>query len=296
MSRTPLFGRVFTAMISPMNPDGYLDLAGAQEQAVHLMELGNDGLFVNGTTGESPTTTDAEKIDLVRAVVQAVGHRAHIIAGAGSNNTAHTVECARAVAKAGAHGLLIVTPYYNKPPQEGVLAHFTTVADATDLPMIVYDIPGRTGTPIHTETLLRMADHPRIVAVKDAKGDLFAASEVMSQTDLLWYSGDDALNLAHLTQGAVGIVSVVGHLASRQYGEMIAAVGQGNLARAIEIHRQLIPVVNAVMHITQGPIMVKAALHDRGIISSDTLRLPLISATNDQLARVREGIEQSGLN
>lgn len=283
-------------MVSPMNSDGSLDLQGAAQLAVHLVDNGHDGLVVNGTTGESPTTTDSEKVNLVRVVVEAVGHRAQVVAGAGSNNTAHTVESARAAAKAGAHGLLIVTPYYNKPPQEGVLAHFTTVADATDLPMIVYDIPGRTGTPIHTKTLLQMAVHPRIVAVKDAKGDLFAASEVMAQTDLQWYSGDDALNLAHLTQGAVGIVSVVGHLASKQYAEMIAAVSQGNLARAIEIHRQLIPVVNAVMHITQGPIMVKAALHDRGIISSDTLRLPLIAATSDQLAAVREGIEQSGLS
>lgn len=283
-------------MVSPMNPDGSLDLAGAQELAVHLMDLGHDGLVVNGTTGESPTTTDAEKIDLVRAVVEAVGHRAHIIAGAGSNNTAHSIESARAAAKAGANGLLVVTPYYNKPPQEGVLAHFTAVADATDLPVMVYDIPGRTGTPIHTQTLLRMAEHPRIVAVKDAKGDLFAASEVMSQTDLLWYSGDDALNLAHLTQGAVGMVSVVGHLAGRQYAEMVAAVGQGNLARAIEIHRQLIPAVNAVMHITQGAITVKAALHDRGVISSDTVRLPLVPATTDQLAQLREGLQKSGLN
>jgi len=283
-------------MVSPMNPDGSLDLAGAQELAVHLMDLGHDGLVVNGTTGESPTTTDAEKIDLVRAVVEAVGHRAHIIAGAGSNNTAHSIESARAAAKAGANGLLVVTPYYNKPPQEGVLAHFTAVADATDLPVMVYDIPGRTGTPIHTQTLLRMADHPRIVAVKDAKGDLFAASEVMSQTDLLWFSGDDALNLAHLTQGAVGMVSVVGHLAGRQYAEMVAAVGQGDLARAIEIHRQLIPAVNAVMHITQGAITVKAALHDRGVISSDTVRLPLVTATTDQLAQLREGLQKSGLN
>jgi len=283
-------------MVSPMNPDGSLDLAGAQELAVHLMDLGHDGLVVNGTTGESPTTTDAEKIDLVRAVVEAVGHRAHIIAGAGSNNTAHSIESARAAAKAGANGLLVVTPYYNKPPQEGVLAHFTAVADATDLPVMVYDIPGRTGTPIHTQTLLRMAAHPRIVAVKDAKGDLFAASEVMSQTDLLWFSGDDALNLAHLTQGAVGMVSVVGHLAGRQYAEMVAAVGQGNLARAIEIHRQLIPLVNAVMHITQGAITVKAALHDRGVISSDTVRLPLVTATTDQLAQLREGLQKSGLN
>jgi 4-hydroxy-tetrahydrodipicolinate synthase len=296
MPQAPQFGRVLTAMVSPMRPDGSLDLEGAAELAAYLVDNGNDGLVVNGTTGESPTTSDSEKVDLVRVVVEAVGHRAHVLAGAGSNNTAHTVECARAAAKAGAHGLLIVTPYYNKPPQEGLLAHFTTVADATDLPVMVYDIPGRTGIPIHTGTLLKMAAHPRIVAVKDAKGDLFAASEVMSQTDLQWYSGDDALNLAHLTQGATGIVSVVGHLASKQYAEMIAAVGGGNLARAIEIHRQLIPVVNAIMHITQGPIAVKAALHDRGIIASDALRLPLIAATNDQLALVRDGIEKSGLN
>jgi len=296
MPQAPVFGRVLTAMVTPMTSEGSVDLEGAARLAEHLVDHGNDGLVVNGTTGESPTTTDAEKVDLVRVVVEAVGHRARVIAGAGSNNTAHTVESARAAAKAGAHGLLIVTPYYNKPPQEGVLAHFTTVADATDLPVLVYDIPGRTGTPIHTQTLLRMAEHPRIIGVKDAKGDLFAASEVMAATDLLWYSGDDALNLAHLTQGAVGIVSVVGHLAGRQYAEMIAAVGQGNLARAIEIHRQLIPVVNAVMHITQGPIMVKAALHDQGIIASDALRLPLISATGDQLASVRAGIAESGLS
>jgi 4-hydroxy-tetrahydrodipicolinate synthase len=283
-------------MVSPMNPDGSLDLEGAQKLAAHLVDNGNDGLVVNGTTGESPTTTDSEKVDLIRVVVQAVGHRAHVLAGAGSNNTAHTVESARAAAKAGAAGLLIVTPYYNKPPQEGILAHFIAVADATELPVMVYDIPGRTGIPIHTQTLLRMAGHPRIVAVKDAKGDLFAASEVMSETDLQWYSGDDALNLAHLTQGAVGIVSVVGHLASRQYAEMIGAVGQGNLARAIEIHRQLIPAVNAVMHMTQGPITVKAALHDRGLIASDAVRLPLVAATHDQLARVRTGLHQSGLN
>jgi len=206
------------------------------------------------------------------------------------------VHLTRKAHELGAHGFVIVTPYYNKPPQEGVLAHFTTVADATDLPVMVYDIPGRTGIPIYTQTLLRMADHPRIVAVKDAKGDLFAASEVMAATDLQWYSGDDALNLAHLTQGAVGIVSVVGHLAGRQYAEMIAAVGQGNLARAIEIHRQLIPAVNALMHITQGAIAVKAALHDRGVIASDSVRLPLVAATNDQLAQVREGLQQSGLN
>ncbi|MEP7036389.1 MAG: 4-hydroxy-tetrahydrodipicolinate synthase [Actinomycetota bacterium] len=295
MSSAPLFGRVLTAMVSPMNLDGSLDLDGAQKLAVHLVENGHDGLVVNGTTGESPTTTDAEKVELVRAVVEAVGHRAHVVAGAGSNNTAHCVELAQAAAKAGAQALLVVTPYYNKPPQEGVLAHFTTVADATDLPVMVYDIPGRTGTPIHTQTLVRMAEHQHIVAVKDAKGDLFAASEVMAQTDLQWYCGDDALNLAHLTQGAAGIVSVVGHLAGRQYAAMVAAVAAGNLPRAIEIHRALIPAVNAVMHITQGAISVKAALHDRGVIASPTVRLPLVNATTDQLAQVRAGLEQSGL-
>jgi 4-hydroxy-tetrahydrodipicolinate synthase len=283
-------------MVSPMSSDGSLDLDDAQELAAHLVDNGHDGLVINGTTGESPTTTDAEKADLVRVVVEAVGDRAHVVAGAGSNNTAHSVESARSAEKAGAHGLLIVTPYYNKPPQAGVLAHFTSVADATDLPVIVYDIPGRTGTPIHTDTLLRMAEHPRIVAVKDAKGDLFAASEVMSQTDLQWYSGDDALNLAHLTQGAVGIISVVGHVASRMYAEMIAAVLEGRLARAIEIHRQLIPAVNAIMHITQGAIAVKAALHDQGVIDSPAVRLPLIAATTDQIAQLREGLEQSGLS
>jgi 4-hydroxy-tetrahydrodipicolinate synthase len=282
-------------MVSPMKPDGSLDLEGAQELAAHLVDHGHDGLVVNGTTGESPTTTDAEKVELVRVVVEAVGHRAFIIGGAGSNNTADSVERARAAEKAGAQGLLVVTPYYNKPPQDGVLAHFTAVADATDLPVMLYDIPGRAAIPIHTQTLLRLAEHPRIVAVKDAKGDLFAASEVMSKTDLQWYSGDDLLNLAHLTQGATGIVSVVGHVAGRQYAELVAAVGQGNLARAIEIHRQLIPAVNAVMNITQGAIAVKAALHDRGLIASNTVRLPLVPATSDQLARVREGLQQSGL-
>ena len=283
-------------MATPMNGDGSLDLDGAQRLAVHLVDNGNEGLVVNGTTGEAPTTTDAEKVDLIRVVVEAVGARAHVIAGAGSNNTAHSVESAQSAQKAGARGLLVVTPYYSKPPQEGVLAHFTAVADATDLPVMVYDIPGRTGIPIRTETLLRMAAHPRIVAVKDAKGDLFAASTVMAQTDLQWYSGDDALNLAHLTQGAVGMVSVVGHVAGRLYAEMVAAVGQGNLTRAIEIHRQLIPAVTAVMNITQGAITVKAALHDRGIIASDAVRLPLVPATIDQLAKVREGLQKSGLS
>jgi 4-hydroxy-tetrahydrodipicolinate synthase len=295
MSSAPLFGRVLTAMVTPLHPDGRVDLEGAQRLATHLVEHGNDGLIVSGTTGESPTTSDAEKDQLLRAVLEAVGSRARIVAGVGSNNTAHTLENATAAAKAGAHGVLVVTPYYNKPPQEGLRAHFTAVADATELPVMLYDIPGRSGIAIHTETLLRLADHPRIQAVKDAKGDLFASSQVMAATDLQYYSGDDVLNLAHLTQGAVGIASVVAHVAGSPYAEMVAAVAAGDLARAIAIHRQLIPAVNAVMNITQGAIMVKAALKEQGVLASAAVRLPLVEATADQVALVRDGLRQSGL-
>ena len=295
MSSAPLFGRVLTAMVTPLHPDGRVDLDGAQRLATHLVEHGNDGLIVSGTTGESPTTSDAEKDELLRAVLEAVGDRARIVAGVGSNDTAHSIENATAAAKAGAHGVLVVTPYYNKPPQEGLRAHFTAVADATDLPVMLYDIPGRSGIAIHTETLLRLADHPRIQAVKDAKGDLFASSQVMAATDLQYYSGDDVLNLAHLTQGAVGIASVVAHVAGSPYAEMVAAVAGGDLPRAIAIHRQLIPAVNAVMNITQGAIMVKAALKEQGVLASAAVRLPLVEATTDQVALVRDGLRQSGL-
>ena len=295
MSSAPLFGRVLTAMVTPMFPDGRVDLDGAQRLATHLVAHGHDGLIVSGTTGESPTTSDAEKDQLLRAVVEAVGDRSHIVAGVGSNNTAHSVDNAQAAAKAGAHGVLVVTPYYNKPPQEGLLRHFTAVADASELPVMVYDIPGRSGIAIHTETLLRLAEHPRIRAVKDAKGDLFASSQVMARSDLQYYSGDDVLNLAHLTQGAVGIASVVGHVAGPQYAEMVAAVVGGDLPRAIALHRQLIPAVNAVMNITQGAIMAKAALRELGVIASAAVRLPLVEATADQVALVRDGLRQSGL-
>jgi 4-hydroxy-tetrahydrodipicolinate synthase len=282
-------------MVTPMFPDGRVDLDGAQRLATHLVAHGHDGLIVSGTTGESPTTSDAEKDQLLRAVLEAVGDRSHIVAGVGSNNTAHSVDNAQAAAKAGAHGVLVVTPYYNKPPQEGLLRHFTAVADASELPVMVYDIPGRSGIAIHTETLLRLADHPRIRAVKDAKGDLFASSQVMARSDLQYYSGDDVLNLAHLTQGAVGIASVVGHVAGPQYAEMVAAVAGGDLPRAIALHRQLIPAVNAVMNITQGAIMAKAALRELGVIASPAVRLPLVEATADQVALVRDGLRQSGL-
>jgi 4-hydroxy-tetrahydrodipicolinate synthase len=205
--QTP-FGRVLTAMVTPFTADGALDLAGAQQLAAHLVDAGNDGLVVNGTTGESPTTSDAEKDRLVRAVLEAVGDRAHVVAGIGTNDTRHSVELARAAERAGAHGLLAVTPYYNKPPQEGLLRHFTAIADATELPVMLYDIPGRSGVPIDTETIVRLAEHPRIVANKDAKGDLGRASWAIARSGLPWYSGDDMLNLPLLSVGACGFVSV----------------------------------------------------------------------------------------
>jgi 4-hydroxy-tetrahydrodipicolinate synthase len=295
MSATSPFGRVVTAMVTPMRADGSLDLDAAQRVAEHLVEHGHDGIVVGGTTGESPTTTDAEKVDVLRAVLEAVGDRARVTAGAGTNATAHSIALARSAQAAGAHALLVVTPYYNKPPQEGIEAHVKAIADATDLPVMVYDIPGRTGVPIHTETLLRLAEHPRVRAVKDAKGDLFAATEVMSRSDLLWFSGDDALNLAHLTNGATGVVSVVGHVAGELYAEMVACVDKGDLVRALELHRQVVPAVKALMETIQGAVTAKAALKELGVIDSPAVRLPLIEATPDQLALLRDGLTKSGL-
>lgn len=290
------FGRVLTAMATPFTSSGDLDLDSAQRLAVHLADHGHDGLVVSGTTGESPTTSDAEKERLVRAVVEAVGDRMKVVAGAGTNDTHHSVELARAAEKAGASGLLVVTPYYNKPPQEGLAAHFETVADATDLPVMLYDIPGRTGTPIETPTLLRLASHPRIQAVKDAKGDLFAGSQVMAESTLAYYSGDDPLNLAWLTHGAVGVVSVVGHVAGEQYAAMVRAVDAGDLPEALRIHRLLLPVVRAVMtRSSQGAIMAKGALHDLGVIASRTVRGPLVEATDAQVASMREAFAVAGL-
>ncbi|MFC7732782.1 4-hydroxy-tetrahydrodipicolinate synthase [Actinomadura keratinilytica] len=289
------FGRMLTAMVTPFLPDGRVDYDGAARLAAHLVdEQRCDGLVVNGTTGESPTTGDAEKQQLVRIVVETVGDRATVVAGAGTNDTAHSAELARQAEAAGAHGLLVVTPYYNKPPQEGLLRHFTEVADATDLPVMLYDIPGRTGVPIHTDTLLRLAEHPRILAVKDAKGDLFAGSQVMAASPLVFYSGDDALNLPWLAVGAAGFVSVIGHVAGADLREMIDAYLAGDRERALAIHRRLLPVVTAIMTRTQGAIAVKAALNLLGL-PGGTVRAPLADASPEFAARLREDLMIGGV-
>ncbi len=281
-----------------MHPDGSLDLDAAARVAEYLVDHGHDGLVVNGTTGESPTTSNAEKLQLVRTVVDAVGDRAAVTAGVGTNDTRHSIELAEDAAGAGADGLLVVSPYYNKPTQAGLLAHFSAIADATELPVMLYDIPGRTGVPIMTDTLIALGAHPRIVAVKDAKGDLWGSSQVMEATNLLWFSGDDPMNLAHLTQGAFGVVSVVGHVAGEVYAAMVAALDAGDLPEAVRLHRRVIPVVNAVMTpgaASQGAVMAKAALKVLGILDSAAVRLPLLEANEGQLASVRDGLTKAGL-
>ncbi len=285
------FGRVLTAMVTPFRSDGSLDLEAAQRLAAHLVDQGHDGLVISGTTGESPTTSDQEQEQLLRAVVEAVGDRARVVAGSGTNDTRHTVELSRAAEKAGAHGLLLVTPYYNRPPQEALVRHFVAAADSVDLPVMLYDIPVRTGTPIEYDSLVRLSGHDRILAVKDAKGDLFQGSRVMAETDLAYYSGDDAMNLAWLTHGGTGVVSVVGHVRGADYADMVAAVDRGDLSGALAIHRRLIPVVRAIMdRSSQGAIRVKAALQLLGLIPERTVRPPLLDASDDEVARLREAL------
>jgi 4-hydroxy-tetrahydrodipicolinate synthase len=290
--RTP-FGRMLTAMVTPFAGDGSLDLDGAAALAAYLVDQGNDGLVLNGTTGESPTTTDAEKESLVRAVAEAVGDRAHIVAGVGTNDTSHTVELARSAEKAGATGLLVVSPYYSKPPQAGLVAHFTQVADSTDLPVMLYDIPGRTAVPITTATHLRLAEHPRIVAVKDAKDDLAAASEVLAQTDLAFYSGTDVLTLPLLSVGASGVVSVVSHVVTAEMKEMIEKYVAGDVAGALAIHQRLLPVCEGMFR-TQGVILAKAALALLGL-PGGPVRSPLVNATDDEVATLRADLAAGGV-
>lgn len=288
------FGRVLTAMVTPFTDTGDLDLAGAAALATYLVdEGGNDGLVISGTTGESPTTRDEEKERLLRSVVEAVGDRAMVIAGVGTNDTSHSVALARVAAAAGADGLLVVSPYYSKPPQAGLLQHVRTVADATPLPVLLYDIPGRTGIAFEPETLVQLAEHERILGVKDAKGDLGAASAVMARTDLAYYCGEDMLNLPMLAIGAVGFVSVVGHVVGPRLREMLDAYESGDVTGALDIHRSLLPVYAGIFR-TQGVILTKAALAMRGL-PGGPLRLPLVAATNEQIDVLREDLAAGGV-
>ncbi len=274
-------GTVLTAMVTPFGPDGSLDLTGAKKVAKHLVDSGCDGLVVSGTTGESPTTTDGEKVALLEAVLEEVGDRARVIAGAGSYDTAHSVHLAKACATAGAHGLLVVTPYYSRPPQAGLLAHFTAVADATELPVILYDIPPRSSIPIEWDTIRALAPHPNIVAVKDAKGDLNGGAVIMAETGLAYYSGDDALNLPWLAMGATGFISVWGHVAAAELRALLSAFNSGDIATARKIQVGLSPLSDAQNRLG-GVTMSKEALRLQGLDVGNP-RLPQVPATVDQL-------------
>jgi 4-hydroxy-tetrahydrodipicolinate synthase len=289
------FGTVLTAMVTPFTATGVLDVNATGLLAERLVNEGNNGLVVNGTTGESPTTTDAEKEMVVRAVVDAVGDRATIVAGVGTDDTAHSVKLAKAAEKAGAHGALVVTPYYSRPQQEGLLAHFAAVADASDLPIILYDIPPRAVVAIAPDTLLRLAEHPRITAVKDAKGDLYAGSQVMAGSDLAFYSGDDPLNLPWLSVGGVGVISIIGHVLAGHLRAMVDAAEAGDFTRARRMHYDLMPAHRAMMRCGGGAglVFAKAALRLRGFGVGDP-RLPQIPATAKQTELIARDLDEIG--
>ncbi|GAA3811788.1 4-hydroxy-tetrahydrodipicolinate synthase [Cellulomonas soli] len=289
------FGSVLTAMVTPMAADGDVDLDAAVALARHLVDHGHDGLVLNGTTGEASTTHAPEKAELVAAVVEAVGERAYVVAGAGSNDTAHAVRMAAQAAEAGAHGLLVVAPYYSRPSQDGVARHIEAVADATALPVMLYDVPGRTGVRIQPATVARLAQHPRVVAVKDASGDLFGAARSIAATGLAWYSGDDGAYLALLAHGAAGIVSVVGHVAGAQLAAVTRSWDAGDHAGALATFRTIIPAIDALNGAGFQAVAAKAACEALGLIPGRTTRLPLVQATDDEVAQIRDGLEAAGL-
>jgi 4-hydroxy-tetrahydrodipicolinate synthase len=287
------FGRLLTAMVTPFKDDLSIDWAGVEKLAAHLQSIGHDGIAVNGTTGEAPTTSDDEKIEIIKVVRNATGGKLKIIAGAGNNETSHSVEQAKLAAAAGADGLLVVTPYYNKPPQAGIEAHFRAMADATDVPVMLYDIPGRTGVPIEPDTICRLAEHKNIVALKDAKGDVASTSWVIKRSGIPVYSGDDILNLPLLSVGAMGFVSVCGHTVGSRLREMLDAWFSGKSELALEIHQELLPVFTGTFR-TQGAILTKAALNLMGL-PGGKVRLPLVDASPTQIAQLKEVLKAGGV-
>jgi len=280
-------------MVTPFGPSGEVDLDKVGALAERLVDGGNDGVLVNGTTGESPTTTDEEKQAIVRATVQAVGDRATVVTGVGTYDTAHSVQLARQAERAGAHGALVVTPYYSRPQQAGLLAHFRAVADATELPVMLYDIPPRSVVPIEPATLIELARHPRITAVKDAKGDLLAGSKVIAASDLTYYSGDDPLTLPWMSVGAVGIVSIIAHVVGPHVRAMVDAALAGDYATARAIHLALMPVHRAMSRTGGGAglVFAKAALALQGF-DVGVPRLPQVAATTEQIAQIEKDLAE----
>jgi 4-hydroxy-tetrahydrodipicolinate synthase len=294
MSTHAPFGQLITAMVTPFDKDGAIDWDGVAKLAQHLVDTGHDGIAVNGTTGEAPTTKSSEKLEIIKVVKSVVGSKVKVLSGAGDNETSYTVEQAKRSQDAGADGILIVTPYYNKPPQAGIEAHFRAVAAATDLPIMMYDIPGRTGVEIESDTIVKLFETvDNIVALKDAKGNIAATSWVIKRCGIPVYSGDDILNLPFLSVGAVGFVSVCGHTVGRELKEMLNAWFAGDSARALEIHQQLLPVFTGTFR-TQGAILTKAAMNLMGL-PGGTTRLPLVDATAAQIEQLRKDLSAGGV-
>ena len=288
------FGRMLTAMVTPFDKDCKIDWPGVEKFAAHLGSTGDEGIAVNGTTGEAPTTKSSEKEEIIRVVKGVVGPKIFVVSGAGDNETDYSINQAKRTEKAGADGLLIVTPYYNKPPQAGVAAHFKAIAGATDLPVMMYDIPGRCGIEIEQDTIVSLYEHQQIVALKDAKGNVASTSWVIKRCGIPVYSGDDILNLPLLSVGAVGIVSVCGHTVGKDLKAMLDAWFAGNAAKALEIHQKLLPVFTGTFR-TQGAILTKAALNMMGLHGGHT-RLPLVDATEDQITQLRKDLIAGGIS
>lgn len=289
------FGAVLTAMVTPMLDDGSLDLAATGKLAKYLADHGTDGIVVSGTTGEAPTTHAPEKVELIRAVKAVVGGKVMIVAGAGSNDTAHAVRMAEQAAEAGADGLLTVVPYYSKPSQRGVVAHFQAVADSTDLPIMVYDIPGRVGIRLAPATLDALAQIDTIVAVKDATGDVASAEKAIARTGMAWYSGDDPLNYAFLAAGAAGVVSVASHVVGPAIAAMVAAHDAGDADAALEAHENASAGISALMSAGLGAPYAKAAMQALGVIPGRAMRLPLLPLDDDEFATLQAALASAGI-
>ncbi|GAA1358915.1 4-hydroxy-tetrahydrodipicolinate synthase [Arthrobacter rhombi] len=290
------FGTLGTAMVTPFAAGGAADLEQAAALAVHLVDGGCDSLVVTGTTGETSTLTDEENLGMFRAVVEAVGGRAKVIAGSTTNDTAHSIHLSKAAAKLGVDGLLVTAPYYNKPSQAGVRAHVEAIASSTELPVMVYDIPGRAGIAISAETLIRLAEHPHVVALKDAKADYQSTTRVLANTDLHVYSGDDGLTLPLMAAGAKGVISVSAHVATAGYRRLVDAMLAGDLATARALHFELDPVQRAVMSHIQGAVAAKTILHWQGVLPHANVRLPLVEPTEEEAAPIRADLAEAGIH
>lgn len=294
-SPTRPFGTVLTAMVTPMHPDGEIDYKAAQRVAAHLVAHGSDGLVLSGTTGEAPTTHAPEKVDLIKAVRDELGDKAFIVSGAGSNDTAHAVRMAEQAADAGADGILALTPYYSRPSQRGLVAHFDAIVEATDLPVMLYDIPGRTGLAISDESLNELATRTAIVAVKDATGNVKQAKQRIERTGLAWYSGDDPLTLDFLRAGAVGVVSVASHACGDVIARMVAAHDAGDNDAADAALEEAMPVIDAIMGSGVGAVMAKAAMHAMSVIDNRHMRLPHLAASHEEYHALVAALGAAGI-